>query len=312
MRDWISTETWILIEHRAMLRCTGHLSQAGRRRLNRWIRSSLACDRAAHAVRVGEAIEMELAAGNAKEAFRHLKGWYCTATEMQAKPCRQTMVRQTDERVDLYRQRQSPGDPFPVNVPPTPIHNDVPSDGKIHTAVANLSNGQAPGASGMCAEHVKARLHGIHKEEHPDAPTNSTAGDNWRLFVQLVQAVWTTSTIPRQLLWIIVVLIPKGGGDFDRIGLLESIWKVLERIVDLQLAMIDLHDTFHGCHTHRGTGTVVIEAKLAQQLASLELQPFYGVFLDLCKAFDAANRDRCLMILEGYGAGPWMIRLIRT
>jgi hypothetical protein len=55
----------------------------------------------------------------------------------------------------------------------------------------------------------------------------------------------------------------------------------------------------------------VIEAKLAQQLLYLELKPFYGVFLDLKKAFDLMDWERCIMILEGYGAGPRMIRLIR-
>jgi hypothetical protein len=43
----------------------------------------------------------------------------------------------------------------------------------------------------------------------------------------------------------------------------------------------------------------------------LELQPFYGVFLDLRKAFHAMDREQCIMTLEGYGAGPRMVRLIR-
>ncbi len=54
-----------------------------------------------------------------------------------------------------------------------------------------------------------------------------------------------------------------------------------------------------------------IEAKLAQQLAHLEQVPFYGVVLDLKKAFDAMDWERCILILEGYGVGPRMIRLIR-
>ena len=42
---------------------------------------------------------------------------------------------------------------------------------------------------------------------------------------------------------------------------------------------------------HHGTGTGVIEAQF--------------------EAFDSMDWERCIMILEGYGAGPRMIRLIR-
>ena len=71
-----------------------------------------------------------------------------------------------------------------------------------------------------------------------------------------------------------------------------------------------MHDSLHGCCNKRGTGTVIIKAKLAQQLSYLELRPFYGVLLDLWKAFDAMDQKRCIMLLEGYGAVPRMIRLI--
>jgi len=91
-------------------------------------------------------------------------------------------------------------------------------------------------------------------------------GDDWRLFVELVQVVWTHGIIPRQMLWSIVVLIPKGGGGYRGTGLLEPIWKVLERIMDCRLDAIELHDCLHGCRARCRTGTGVIEAKLAQQL----------------------------------------------
>ncbi len=138
----------------------------------------------------------------------------------------------------------------------------------------------------MRAEHVKTWLRGVMEEEDPEGQGNEGKGTNWELFVQLVQAVWTHGIIPRQMLWSIVVLIPKGGGDYRGIGLLKPIWKVLEQVMDRRLDAIKLHDCLHGCRADRGTGTGVIEAKLAQQLSYLKLKPFYGVFLDLRKAFD--------------------------
>ena len=67
--------------------------------------------------------------------------------------------------------------------------------------------------------------------------------------------------------------------------------------MDRRLNAIPLHKSLHGCQDGRGTGTAVIEAKLAQQLAHLEQRPFYGVFLDLKKACDAMDREWCLLVL---------------
>jgi hypothetical protein len=82
----------------------------------------------------------------------------------------------------------------------------------------------------------------------------------------------------------------------------------MERVMDLRLEKIKLHDSLHGCLAGRGTGTGIIEAKLAQQLAHLKQRPFFGVFIDLKKAFDAMDRGRCL----AHGVGPQMLRLIRN
>ena len=116
----------------------------------------------------------------------------------------------------------------------------------------------------MRAEHVKEWLQGVRREEDPKQPGYEGAGDPWRLLMKLVTVVWETGTIPQQLGWIIVVLIPKDGGDYRGIGLLELIWKIIEQVMDRRLNAIPIHESLHGCRDGRGTRTAVIEAKLAQ------------------------------------------------
>jgi hypothetical protein len=91
--DWISEESWWLIAHRAMLRRTGRLCQMGGRRMQCQIGALLCKDRADRTEQVGTLTESKLTGGNVQEAFRHLKGWYRAASEMQAKPCFHTMER---------------------------------------------------------------------------------------------------------------------------------------------------------------------------------------------------------------------------
>ena len=72
--------------------------------------------------------------------------------------------------------------------------------------------------------------------------------------------------------------------------------------MDRRLHVINFHDALHGSVHRRGTSTAIIEAKLAQKYFHCEQMPVYGIFIDLCKAFDVVDRDRCLEILEKYGA----------
>jgi hypothetical protein len=109
--------------------------------------------------------------------------------------------------------------------------------------------------------------------------------------------------------WEIIVLLPKGGGNYRGIGLLEPFWKVVEKIMVRQLSLIKFHDCLHGSLPKRGTGTASIKAKLAQQLVWRDQCPLYKIYLDLKKAYDAIDRGRMLKILEAYGVGPNLLRL---
>jgi hypothetical protein len=80
--------------------------------------------------------------------------------------------------------------------------------------------------------------------------------------MDLLQAIWITGTVPTQMTWMIVVLLPKGGGNFCGIGLLDPIWKVAEKVMVARLSVIKLHDCLHGGLPCRGTGTAIMEVKL--------------------------------------------------
>ena len=68
----------------------------------------------------------------------------------------------------------------------------------------------------MRAEDMKGWLQRAELEETQEGYVG--AGDNWRLLVKLITTIWETGEIPRQMLWMIVVFIPKGtSGDFRRL-----------------------------------------------------------------------------------------------
>ncbi len=96
-KDWISEGTWKLIAKRASLMRSGKIRQAAGWRMQRKVKAALKADKTQLIAEVGDCIVTKVHKGEVQEAFRHLKGWYRTASETQAKPCHQTMERQTDK-----------------------------------------------------------------------------------------------------------------------------------------------------------------------------------------------------------------------
>jgi hypothetical protein len=167
----------------------------------------------------------------------------------------------------------------------------------------------------MRAEHVKMWLSDIwHKEKvaWKDLGKIADTGDlgkKWRIFVKMIQAICDRGEILMQMSWMVIILLPKGGGDFQGIGLLDPCWKVVEKNMVCQMGTIDLHPCLHRGMPKQGTGTATIEAKLAQQLAWVEQEPLFQVFVDLCTAYNHINREKCLEIMTGYGVGLKLLRL---
>jgi hypothetical protein len=195
--DWVSNKMWLLIKQCTSLCQAGRLCWCIGQRMQCTIYAALKVDHTARMVQVGESIVTNLAKGNVHEAFHHLKGWYRAAMETQARPCFQTMEKQTAEHVDLYPRRESPGPPVAVNIEPVDVLDDAPTNGEIQVAVSKLTNGCSAGASCMWVEHLKEWLRGMKSEEDLEMrPNNVGMGDRWRALAWLVQALWDEGRIP--------------------------------------------------------------------------------------------------------------------
>ncbi len=55
--------------------------------------------------------------------------------------------------------------------------------------------------------------------------------DKWHTVIKLMQALWEQESMPEQMRLAIIVLLPKGGGNYCGIGLLGPFRKVFEKIM---------------------------------------------------------------------------------
>ena len=82
--------------------------------------------------------------------------------------------------------------------------------------------------------------------------------------VQLIHATFKERTVPEEVAWATVVLISEGREGYQRIDLVEVVWKVCAAVVNCRLKRsVTLNDTLHGLRVDRVTGKTTLEAKCA-------------------------------------------------
>ena len=62
----------------------------------------------------------------------------------------------------------------------------------------------------------------------------------------------------------------------------------------------------HGFQEGRGTGTAIMELKIAQELSIVDHNPLSLVLFDLWKAYGTMDREHLIKTSEGYGVGTCM------
>ena len=108
----------------------------------------------------------------------------------------------------------------------------------------------------MRAEHLRQWL----ISETQDNSSNAT---NWLKVVTVVKALFRDSNLAEECMWQKVVLISKGKGESQGIGLVKVLWKAVMSLFNCRLtAAIYFQNTLHFFWAGKGTGTFSLKAKL--------------------------------------------------
>ena len=155
--EWISTETWRLVNERVSARRDPAKGQAIKIRLGRDIKASLAVYRRRRADEAGADVEALVGVDPPliQEAWPRIQGWYKDVLDCAPPPARFMLERITAERVALYSYVPPPGGNIPVNTQPFLVDYSVPEEGEIEWAFKRLRNNRSGGPSRIRAEHVK-------------------------------------------------------------------------------------------------------------------------------------------------------------
>ena len=315
--DWIGKDTWDLLLTRAKL-AKQHTEGAAvlRQQLHGQIKSLLRRDRKNRAIRAGSLIEEALRSNNTREAYGLAKRWYSKVSGRGPPPAREDLEKTASDFEALYSPSTLSGDfQMPVvghmGFAVGSVVDSIPTSEEILEQVRRLHNNRAPGFTGMRAEDVKSWA-----SAYRFAIDNDLGKDNlpFTKLVHLIQECFRTGKLPKALHISTLVLIPKpGSADYRGIGLLEVAWKLISAIIDGRLKNgVTFQDEIHGFRQSRGTGTAVLCNKLQCQKAHLQGDALKQVYLDLSKAYDTLDRQRTIAILELYGVGPCVLRLLDT
>ena len=119
----------------------------------------------------------------------------------------------------------------------------TPAQQTLRGDVANAGGApQGMASGGKERRYGRARVHrGGRTGEHKGG------GRNWAWFVDLVQPAFRDGDLAEEATWQAVVLIHKGKKDYQGIGLVEVMWKVVAAIINCRFtASITYHDFLHG------------------------------------------------------------------
>ena len=178
-------------------------------------------------------------------AYAILQCWYWHASAQAPKSSWTYMENFSRNLQTLYQRKEPhpPGLPLATHVDLAKVKNKIPLYVELEVAVRRLLPHGAGGHTHLCAEQFKK----WRQEDYPgEQSKNPLRRELWLCLVDLVQHMWLMGEIPQELGWTILVLIPKETTDTRDISLLETLWKVVEALINTRLrAILQMHNVLH-------------------------------------------------------------------
>ena len=123
---------------------------------------------------------------------------------------------------DLYHRENPPppGQYVPTHVTPFNIDDATITEVKIKAEVRRLRRNRACGHIHLWEEHLHKWLREAYQTDNSNLPPKPT---RYIKLVAIIQFMWYTRSILVELVWFVLLLIPKGNSDTHGIGLLEVV-----------------------------------------------------------------------------------------
>ena len=137
-----------------------------------------------------------------------------------------------------------PGQHLATHVKPVKVNNEITFKAEVEVAVQLLLPHREGGHTHLRMEHFNKWRREAYPWEQSKTPLWR---EPWMCLVDPVQNMWNTREIPQELLWTVLVLFPKGTTNKRGIVLLDTLWKVVEALIDTCLcASLQMHNVLHG------------------------------------------------------------------
>ena len=321
-KEWISKETWEIIEQRKEAKNTMNMARARKQKrdankryqeLNREVKRRCRRDRRVYVKLEAERAEEAGKRGDARtlyEITKKLNGRF----QNTCKPVRnETGVLLRSAEVEMHRWREHfqtvLNQEEPLNTSEVEPNDELNirtgriTRIEINNAIKKLKNGKAAGCDNIPPEAIKAG--GETSEE---------------VLVDLCKRIWSEEKVPEEWKKGLLIKLPKKGDlsyckNWRGVMLLKMASKVFYRVI-LERIKIALDEKLRekqagfragrSCSDHIATLQIIVEQSIEWQSS------LYINFIDFEKAFDSISREVLWKVLRHYGMPDKMVTIIRV